>query len=318
MVRLAMLLLIWCGPLGLFAQDIIVTTVMDTIHCRITLVRDDRIHYVNEGQGAKRNATIRKDQVYGYHQQGYLPVILDKSPPRQRVPDDYAEPADAEPYEYDAPNAQQRPRTRVVDPTRLAFNAGWTWRTAPISEDLPLEWQEHYKGLLAGHQFGGDATVFVNEAFGIGAAFGVARWEHQSLAVPFPLDTGGTIDLAVRDRINMGHFSAMVSWRHVTYDGRLRLYSRLGAGYSWFRDEQAIDILSLVIRSSTINLNAGLGADVRIAPGIAIGVDLEMIFGVFTDFTVEQGAYSFTYKSKNGEGEAAHRFNLSFGPRFIF
>lgn len=319
MVRLAILFLVWCGPSVLLAQDIIVTTAMDTIHCRITLVRDDRIHYVNDGQGAKRNASISKDQVYGYHQQGYLPVILDKSPARERVRDDYAVPGDGDSYGYEsAYAAQQRRRRSVVDPTRLAFNAGWTWRTAQISENLPAEWQEHYKGLVAGSQFGGDATVFVNEAFGIGAAFGAARWEHQSLAIPFPLDTGGTIDLAVRDRINMGHFSAMVAWRHITYEGRLRLYSRLGAGYSWFRDEQAIDILSLVIRSSTINLNAGLGADVRIAPGIAIGVDLEMIFGVFTEFSVEQGAYTFTYKSENGDGEAAHRFNLSFGPRFIF
>lgn len=319
MVRMAILFLVWCGPFALAAQDIIVTTEMDTIHCTITLVRDDRIHYVSEGQGAKRNASIDKEEVYGYHQHGYLPVILDKSPARERVHDDYAVPGDGEFYGYESDYAaQQRRRRSVVDATRLAFNAGWTWRTAPISEDLAAEWQAHYKGLVAGYQFGGDASVFVNESFGIAAAFGTARWEHQSLAIPFPLDTGGTVDLAVRDRITMGHFSAMVVWRHMSYDGRLRLYSRVGAGYSWFRDEQAIDILSLVIRSSTINFNGGLGAEVRIAPGVAIGADLEMIFGVFNDFTVEQGAYSFTYKSKQNEGEAAHRFNLSFGPRFIF
>lgn len=319
MVRKAILLLVLCWPCGLVAQDIIVTMAMDTIPCRIVLVRDDRIHYVSEDSGSRRNQVIMKSDVYGYHQQGYLPVILDNSAPRQRVPNDYAVPGDDPVYDSgDDYTVYQRARYKVSDPVRLAFNAGWTWRTAKISEDLPLEWKEHYKGLIAGRQFGGGFTAFPKESFGIGAAFGIARWEHQSLAIPFPLDTGGTIDLAVRDRVSMGHISGEVVWRHLEEGSRLRLYSRLGAGFSWFHDEQAIDVITLVFRSSTINLNAGLGADVLILPGVAIGVDVEMIFGVFTEFKIEQGAYTYTYKSEKGQGEAAHRFNLSFGPRFIF
>ncbi|MCB9185040.1 MAG: hypothetical protein H6591_14115 [Flavobacteriales bacterium] len=313
MVRLAILFLVWCGPLGLLAQDIIVTTAMDTIHCTITLVRDDRIHYVTEGPGARRNASIDKEEVYGYHQQGYLPVILDKSVSPQ--PDYYASPRRSDGHEsYET----ELPRRSAVDPVRLSFNAGWTWRTAPVATGLPTEWQNHLKGLRNGRQLGADLTAFTKEGFGLGASLGLAQWENSTASVPFYLDNGDTVYYAIRDRVSMGHMSAQAVWRHMDADSRVRFYSRIGIGYSWYRDELAIDAATLVVRSNALSFNAGMGGDFVLSEHLAIGLDLEMIFGIFRDFTVDLGTYRSSFRLAQEAGEAAHRFNLSLGPRLIF
>jgi len=54
---------------------------------------------------------------------------------------------------------------------RLALNAGLSYRTAPVSENISSSQQSIYEDLKSGYHFGGDLSVFITENLGFGAMF---------------------------------------------------------------------------------------------------------------------------------------------------
>ena len=231
-----------------------------------------------------------------YHQDGYLPVNLGPVEGRRPLP----------------------VKPPVPEPFRIAINAGWTKRTAPLADGMQEDWKAYYEGLLSGTHLGADLTIFFGRKLGATLMYDIAHWQNNADALPFYDVNGSIADLPTSDRITVGTIGPAVTWRWVGSKNKGRLLLHLGGSYTWYRDEEAIADLLVVWRAKDLCLRVETGYELLVTDYIALGVGVGFVRGTVSQFQVDVGTHTSSVALPLGTEEALHRVNLSGGIRSVF
>lgn len=262
--------------LGL-TQDLIVTTSGDSIHCRITKVDNEYVHFTFKYNDEFRRTLLSVNDVKE-KQKNYFetPVVTDEM---------------LEPVHKNA--------------FRGALYGGYSYRTAPVSADMSSLAKEYIEELKSGFNISGDFHYYISDVIGYGAMFSVYRSQNEIAS------------LALADEITISYIGPSAQTRLETgKGGSLHLVSSVSLGYLKYIDEAKAEY-NFKIDSGTMGLMFGIGADFNINDKFGVTFSINYLQGILTEFTISSDGESETVKLDKGNYESLNRLDFNVGFYFF-
>lgn len=255
-----------------YSQDLIVTNENDSIFCKIKGINGNDMFYDLPGEARTGAYQVSLSQMK-YYKYGY--------------------------YRISKPKPVYDGVTRV----RFGVNTGFSYRTAPVAEDIPSSLTSYLESLKSGHNFGMDFSYFFNDYLGIGLQanwFKTAEKETE----------GGNI----RDKITIGFVGPEISARLLSRNKASALLTSVAIGYCGYKDE-SFYYGPLLIKGKTVGLGMDIGYDIGLSKNWAIGFQLAAFLGTITEVDVSQGSQSLHIELEEGKYESLERLDFSIGLR---
>ncbi|MGB6036813.1 MAG: hypothetical protein WBG42_11140 [Cryomorphaceae bacterium] len=284
-----------------FSQDLIVTTDLDSIECKVTKQDAEYVYfsYIKESEVQSVLIPIGdvKELLLGYYEVS-LPIESTG--------------------ERSAGSAGNRiPMERTADYTSVHISGSYVFsrRTAPISNDLPEFLQDYYSELSGGRGFQGRFHVFVSPDFAIGAQVNTFNASHGVLA-EFQFDENP-------DSVVIGDFNTNVSLlfigpsimgRYYFQDPSFLINYSFSIGYLRFRQEEFIVDTDILYEGTSLGLNGDFGLEYLLAPNVAIGIGVG--FGIGTVSNIDVTIDGQTESVELEEPEGLGRISFFTGLRF--
>ncbi|GHV59486.1 hypothetical protein FACS1894182_13640 [Bacteroidia bacterium] len=274
--------------LPLCAQDLVVTTNGDSLNCKITKVKGDFIYFTFKHKDEVRNTLFPKSQVVDYQYKYYSESEL---PASYKLPgDDYSK-------------------------WRVAIDAGWSYRTAPVSDQVNSDTKKFLRNLKSGWSAGADLTYYFSEYIGLGFRYN----EHLSSAsasgyITYP--NGSTESGMLRENIRVSYIGPLLSTRLFHADKKNCFLFNIGIGYVGYHDKQSVNSYHLTSTGGTIGTYYGIGYDIGITKNWAIGIQLSGTSGVLSSMKRSNGTSTETIQLERGSYEGLSRLDIAVGLRF--
>ncbi|GHU69102.1 hypothetical protein FACS189413_07380 [Bacteroidia bacterium] len=272
--------------LPLCAQDLVVTTDGDSLNCKITKIKGDFIYFTFKHKKEVRNTLFPKNRVVDYKYKYYSESELPASHKPQG--DDYSK-------------------------LRVAIDAGWSYRTAPLAEQLTSEEKSLMQDLKSGWSVGAELTYYFSEYMGIGFRYN----EHLSSAsapgyLTYP--DGYTENGMLHENIRISYIGPLFSTRFFNADKTNCFLLNIGLGYVGYYDKRSL--IAHHLTGGTLGAYYGIGYDIGIAKNWAIGIQLSGTTGVLSSVKRSDGTYTETIQLERGSYEGLGRLDIAVGLRF--
>ncbi len=265
-----------CGSVR--AQDLIVTTSGDSIHCAITTVAPKRIFYARAGTD-DRTQDIAIEEVAMYQRQGYFPVILGK---------------------VRSLGSRNTKNERWI----LSLGGGYSRLLAPAQEGLSTEEQDYINTMRNAMHLSASIACFWSATVGISAEYHSMSGAKASGTMRFPVSADSSITGPVEDDLTLTFIGANLETL-VPLSTRTSLYTSLGLGYLKYRND-AVIIERALVTGNTFALNLRLGVDVELSKKVGLGIQLGYLMA-----KVDRLEYDFGYGKLNLQLPSSQAQNVS-------
>ena len=284
-----------------FSQDLIVTTNLDSIECKVTKQDAEYVYfsYVNESgvQSVLLPSKEVKELLLGYFEES-IPIAAKGDGNLSST-------------------GSSIPMRRMADHTSVHISGSYVFsrRTAPISNDLPEFLQDYYAELSGGRGFQGRFHVFVSPNFAIGAKVSTFNSSYGVLA-EFQFDESP-------DSVVIGEFNTDVSLlfigpsimgRYYFQDPSFLINYSFSIGYLRFKQEEFIVDTDILYEGSSLGLNGDFGLEYLLAPNVAIGIGVGFDIGTVSniDITIDGQTDSVELEDPEGLGRISFFTGLRF------
>lgn len=258
------------------AQDLLVTAEGDSLNCKITKIKGDYVYFTFRYQDEIRNTLLPQTQVK-HHQYNY-----------------YAAP-DVQPDQI----AGYRPEFMHW---RLALNAGWSRRLAPLYDDGLTSWQKEYaKKLMNGFNISADASYFFTEMLGAGLKYDLYKSSNSSYYG--------------EDKISIQYVGPAFAMRFFNQAKTNCWFMSASIGYMGYKDVGNAGGQAVTIKGSTVGVSWDVGYDVAISKKWSAGIQLSLLSGVLTEVDYIVNGVSEKKKLEKDEYEGLGRLNIAIGLR---
>ncbi len=272
-IHISFLLLVFF-PVFSFSQDLIVTQKGDSLNCSISKVKNDFIYFTFKHDNEVRNTLLATEDVKSYTYDFWeVPVLTDTE---IKKPADY----------------------QVV---RLALNTGYSYRTAPLADNISSSQLSYYKSLKSGFHVGGDISAFTSEAIGFGFKYNLFKSKGNS--------SGDN-----NEKISIHFVGPSFTTRLLNYNKRNAFISNWSIGYMSYVDKLYNGYEQ--VQGSTVGLAWDLGYDFKISEKTALGFQISLLSGVLNKVTYKEGMHVQEIELDNDEREGLGRVDFSVGLRF--
>ncbi|MCK4661441.1 MAG: hypothetical protein KAT68_01140 [Bacteroidales bacterium] len=274
--------------LSVFSQDLIVTNEGDSINCKITKVKKDYIYFTFK----------HKEEIRG--------TLLFLS--------------NVKIYQFDYFQHSEVPKEKVVgyenyQHFRFAFNGGYSYQTAKISESVPSDFKDYVKGLKSGYHFGGDLTYYFKETMGIGFKYFLFKTSNSMYNI-FVEDTNGNRKYGkMSDDLTISFIGPTFSTRLLGGNNRNTFLMNFSLGHMGYSNDKII-VDSYKMSGNTMGLAIELGYDIEISENLFLGFQISVISGTLFEYKWNDGTKTETIELENGEYESLNRIDFSIGLRF--
>lgn len=265
---------------NLFSQDLIVTNDNDSIRCKLKGVSGNYMLYDSTSQDGTFASKISLGQMksfrYGYYREskGKVPYSGSKE---------------------------------MVSRFRIGINGGFSYRTAPVGDDIySPSLKKYMESLRWGYNYGVDCAYFFIDYFGIGfraSQFNTGKKETES----------GTI----QDNIKISLIGPELCTRLVSKNHRNSLLAVVTMGYSSYHDDAYYNT-PVTFKGGTFGLGMDLGYDIGFSRNWALGFQVSAMLASLMSMDVIQGGDKQHIEFKNGSYESLARIDLSAGLRYRF
>ncbi|HNW51041.1 MAG TPA: hypothetical protein PKH79_08165 [Prolixibacteraceae bacterium] len=279
LITLILLAVLTLFTITLRAQDLIITSDGDSLNCKITKIKPEKIYFTFKYKDEIRNTLLPMYKVK-YHQSNYFQ--------QSEIPSTITG------------NKEIYPRFRA------AINGGWSYRTARVSDNVPSGLKEYTKNLKSGLNYGVDLTGFFSEQIGIGL-------KCQNFRSKKEMD--GSQYGNVSDDISICFIGPMMSTRLLNDTKKNGWFFNLGVGYLGYKDDAYVNS-NMTIKGATAGICWEIGYDIGISKNMSIGFQLSSIGGTLTGYDVSNGYTTQTIQLDKENQEGLHRFDFSVGLRF--
>jgi len=257
------------------AQDLIVTADGDSLNCKITQIRGDYVYFTFKYQNEVRNTFLPVTQVKQYQ---YSFFTVSDVQAHQIVG-----------YKPEFPH------------WRLAFNAGWSCRTAPFADSLSPSEKEYLKKLRNGFNISLDANYFFTEMFGAGFKYDFFKSStsqyggKESISITF---AGPAFAMRLYDRNKTNCLFMNYSIGYMGYMGKAELSGQSGTR-----------------KGSTAGFVTEIGYDIALSKNWSAGVQLSLLSGILTEYTENINGVTQKVKLEKDKYEGLGRLNIAIGFR---
>jgi hypothetical protein len=276
------------SSISIYSQDLIVTNEGDSLNCKITKITENAIYFTFKYKDEIRSTLLPTNQVKHYQQDYYQTSIV----PAEKIV------------------------SREIYPHfRAAINGGLSYRTAKLSEDIPSDFDQYFRDLNSGGNYGFSLSYFFSEYLGLGFQYDVYRSKNETDLVYVTPPGGPTRGGPMSDNITINFIGPSFSTRLLDRNKKNSFLVNLSIGYMGYKNS-AVLITDYLIKGSTLGWDWDIGYDIRIAENWAIGFQLSYKGGYITEYELSDGNDTKTVKLEMGHYESLYRIDLSLGIRF--
>ncbi len=271
-----------------FSQDLIVTNEGDTINCKITKVKKDVIYFISMQNDELRSNIMHwsKIKAHQFNYFKYSEVPLDKIVTNNKYQN-----------------------------LRLAFNIGYGYQTAKISESVTSDLEDYVKELRSGYQLGADIAYYFSNNFGIGARYNFFRTSNSMNNIAVEDIDGNIIYGKMSDDVRITFVGPVLSARYLT-NIKDAFLMNITVGYLGYVND-AVLINRYKITGNTVGFAFDIGYDFAVAERVNIGFQLSYLVGKLSEFIIDDGSNSQTIQLEDDNQESINRLDFSVGIRFL-
>jgi hypothetical protein len=274
--------------ISIHAQDLVITQENDSLNCKITQVKEDNIYFTFLYDGTVRNTLLPVDQMkeyqYNYYQTPEVP--LDKIPGQALYPR-----------------------------FRASINAGWSYRTGKLADNIPADLKNYMKELKSGFHYNLDASYYFTEY--LGAGFKYHSFNAQNKINVYATDTNDQTQYGnMSDNITIRFIGPFFSTRFLNADKKNALLLNLGIGYIGYNDEGVLISDYITLKGSSFGACWEIAYDIGIAENWALVFQVSSVTGYLSQVVKSDGIRTETIKLENRQFEDLTHINLSIGLRF--
>ncbi|MGB3142632.1 MAG: outer membrane beta-barrel protein [Maribacter sp.] len=205
-----------------------------------------------------------------------------------------------------AQNTQNTQRPSDASPFQIGLNAGFAYRTAPLSDEIQDDFRQYAQNLKSGVCFGLDLNYNIKPQWGIGAKY---LQFHSVNTLNF---NGVNPDGSARrekgtDKVNIRFMGPTYFARMPLANNRHILSGTLGLGYMSYSLKSEFRADYQKLSGGTFGTTFELGYDYQLNKTLSIGAQLGGATGVLNKVTFDDGS-----NTEEITLEGDNRENLSF------
>lgn len=273
---------------SIYAQDLIVTNKGDSINCRITKVKTDKIYFT-----FKHNNEIRST---------LIPMI------------------DVSNHQFDYYQTSEVPKEKIVNHKnyqqfKFAINGGYSYQTARVGGNVPSDFKNYVKQLKSGYHFASDLTYYISEPLGFGLKYLLFR-SSNSLDNIYRDDLNGNREYGkMSDDLKIWFFGPTFSTRLLSHDKSNAFNINLSLGYMGYSNNKVI-VDKYKMTGSTIGFSYDIGYDFGLSENLSLGFQVSYLSGNLFEYDWNDGIITKTIELEEDQFESLNRLDFSIGLRF--
>ncbi|HOS16887.1 MAG TPA: hypothetical protein PKX15_07765 [Bacteroidales bacterium] len=269
--------------LSLQAQDLIVPNKGNSVNCKITNIKDNIIYFTFMHKEGARSTLMSLDEEK-YHQYNYYQIS-------------------------ELPAEIVLPKRRYAH-FRIAINGGFTYRLAPIANNLSYEMKQYLRKLKIGYHYGTDVSFFFSEHLGCGLKFTNFRSKNQINNAYVVLEDGSVLYGKVSDDISIYFVGPFFTSRFLHAKKRNALMLNFGIGYVRYVDN-AVLIYDYRIKGQTLGFCWDVGYEIGLTKNIALGLQLSCVTATLISYDLTAGGYTQYITLPKDSYEGLSRVDIS-------
>jgi hypothetical protein len=270
------------------AQDWIIKTSGDTIHCKIVEVDGLQITFLVPPKRKKH--VLSQTQIERYE-------ITDKE---TLLPDWAQEEPKLSSSSFPVDGNEKKDKSSNKG-FRIGTVIGFSYLLAPVSDNTPSSLVKHTKKLKAGFNVKADVLYFLGSYFGMGPKYSLFKSHASTSSYPGFSAFTFTNDLTLH--LIGGHFTSRFSSKNKAF----RFMGGISVGYARYQDKYANGFQSSTLTADAFGFSLDFDLDIRLYKSIYFGITLD-----FIDVSLSENSYG---KGQNGEPNDLTRVDLSGGLR---
>lgn len=282
------------AALNSHAQDLIVTTEYDSIHCDIQKVTSDEIYYKESlnGQWIKKAIPLYRVAAYMY---------------------DFGKTEKVSPTRPSPANSRNQ-----NDPSRFRFAAsvGYGYSTASIPANANDFEKEYLKELKSSYTLSADAGFVFSEAIAANLIYSYFNTSNYRELVQFYNGNQVVHTGPLKDDITVQYFAAEFVYRYGVIGPDDAIWLGLSIGYVDYRND-FIYIETGTLRGGTLGTAFRAGFDYKVDEWFGLGISLGLMSGSLSSVTIETSSGTNSYNLSGDDRIGVGRFDASLGLRFF-
>lgn len=244
-------------------QDLIITTVGDSVKCRIIDIGKDFIVYEN----------MDEHKVY-----------ID----RRRVAK----------IDYDFYSKKIRvaaPGRKEWTIIRVSLDGGAGFMLGKIDKGLNSELQDYYKKLKSGWVIGLTGDYFIREYFGFGLKYNLNKTRYSADNLSVNAMDGRLLTGSLSNSISIHYIGPDFAIRYMLPDTKFNFLLNFGMGYMHYGNKESFNDSNkdysetYKLTGSSVGLSAGISADYYIYQDYAVGIGITYTYGSLGKVEVNKG-----------------------------
>lgn len=261
------------------AQDLIVTNSGDSIRCKISSIKYERIFFILT-DGDQQTSSFLPVNDISYYSVDYYGEIK--------------------------PTAKRPSVSRNVN-LDISANAAFSYRIAPVEGGNALE-EDYYRGLKKGFNYGADLIFYFNDVYGIGLKYSASNYKNELKDISITYQNGVVRYGDISDNISVSYIGPGLFTRRLTKNMKGYWVMGMTIGYiRYFDDCKVID--PMTVSGETIGLGFDVSYDHQIYPGVSLGGKVSYITGNLTEVKIDDGTSVSVIKLQAGQYESLSRID---------
>jgi len=216
-------------------------------------------------------------------------------------------------FAFNTLNAQTDKTQATNNKFRLTLEAGYSYRTAPLNDETPDDFNEYLTALKSGLNLETHLSYFVAENWGLGITYNRFNSKADITFTDFNNDSD-----IFTDNISIAYIAPEYLYRGMSNDNKHAFIMSTSIGYLAYKDQATINNTNIDIKGANLGVGIGVAYDFYITPSIAIGASANYITGTLRKITVTANGQTEEVKLEDDELENLARININGGLRFYF
>lgn len=198
---------------------------------------------------------------------------------------------------------------------RMALGGGYSYRLAPIADDLSPEMTDYIRGLKNGFHFQGELSHYFTRLTGLGVFYSIthAKTEGQ---IMFPNGLGMSLQKA-SSTVTTHFIGPQLSLRFLNASQRNGFLMNFALGYVSYIQENRVAFSPSRITGSALGLAVSYAYEIGVSDNVAIGVKLSGVLATLTEYKEESHYFVRKVKLESDQYEGLSRIDMSLYLRFV-
>ena len=195
----------------------------------------------------------------------------------------------------------------------LMLDAGYSWRTAKISDELQ-DFERHVaKQIKSGFIWNGSFAYYINKFIGVGICFN--QYASSSEQFAHNINTGREGIYRISDRIT--YVGPTFAMQMMLGKSDWLFDFNAGFGYIGYKSRQSFIDEKVTVSGASLGLHYDVGLSYKIAPEWAVGLRMHLTNGMLSQANIiDKYGNKTTHKMDEGQYEGLAHIGLSLGLRY--